>query len=118
MRRPAIDLSGRTDLMTLAAVLRRCRLFVGNDGGVMHLATAVGAPLVAVFGPSNAAAWGPWRPSGTPPAVVVGAPCPRSGPCLYSGHSLGDRDGCPTRECLTELHPDEVMRVVERLGVL
>lgn len=55
-----LDLGGMTTIGELAAVLRRCRLFLGNDSGVMHLACAVGCPTVAVFGPSNHRAWGPW----------------------------------------------------------
>lgn len=48
-----VDLIGRTDLATLAAVLAGARAVVANDSGAMHLAGAVGAPLVAVFGPTN-----------------------------------------------------------------
>ncbi|MEW5984934.1 MAG: glycosyltransferase family 9 protein [Acidobacteriota bacterium] len=54
-----LDLTGRLDLVELAAVLRRCRLFLGSDSGPMHLAAAVGTPVVAVFGPSSPVRWGP-----------------------------------------------------------
>ena len=56
------DLSGQTTLPELAAVLQSCDLFIGADSGVLHLAAATGVPVVAVFGPSNAAAWSPWTP--------------------------------------------------------
>ena len=46
-------------LETLAASLARCRLFIGNDSGVSHLAAAVGAPTVSIFGPTNAKVWRP-----------------------------------------------------------
>ncbi|MEI8242876.1 MAG: glycosyltransferase family 9 protein [bacterium] len=52
-------LAGRTDLATLAAVLRRSRLVLTNDTGVMHLAAAAGAPLVALFGPESPVRYGP-----------------------------------------------------------
>jgi heptosyltransferase-2 len=48
-----VDLVGRTDLATLAGVLQRAHAVVANDSGAMHLAGAVGAPVVAVFGATN-----------------------------------------------------------------
>lgn len=48
-----VDLIGRTDLATLAAVLAGARAVVANDSGAMHLAGAVGVPVVAIFGPTN-----------------------------------------------------------------
>src|ERR1051326_5058998 len=47
----------------LGALVRRCRLVVANDGGVVHIATAVSTPVVAIFGPSNDRAWGPYPPA-------------------------------------------------------
>jgi len=114
-RRPVVDLAGRTDLPTLGALLARMDLLVGNDSGVTHLATAVGTPVVAVFGPSNAGAWGPWwpgvdrdgRPAPSPHRVVhLALPCQ---PCFYAGHRLGDRRGCATRDCLAWLPPSRVL---------
>ena len=45
-----IDLTGKTGLLQLAALLERCTLLVTNDTGTMHVATAVGTPVVALFG--------------------------------------------------------------------
>jgi len=56
----AIDLVGRTDLLSAAAALRRCALFVGNDTGLMHIAAAVGVPTLGLFGPSPTAQYAPW----------------------------------------------------------
>ena len=50
-----IDVSGNVDLLVLAALLERCDLFVTGDTGPMHLAGAVGTPVVAIFGPSDPA---------------------------------------------------------------
>jgi len=47
------------DLCELAKWLAGARLYVGNDSGITHLAAAVGAPVVAVFGPTDPAVWGP-----------------------------------------------------------
>jgi lipopolysaccharide heptosyltransferase III len=55
-----IDLVGRTDLLTAAAVLRRCALFIGNDTGLMHIAAACGTPTLGLFGPSPAVQYAPW----------------------------------------------------------
>ena len=55
-----IDLVGRTDLLTAAAVLRRCSLFIGNDTGLMHIAATVGTPTLGLFGPSPVEQYAPW----------------------------------------------------------
>ncbi len=55
-----IDLVGQVDLLTAAAVLRRCTLFVGNDTGLMHIAAAAGAPTLGLFGPSPVDQYAPW----------------------------------------------------------
>lgn len=118
--RPLLDLTDETDLPTLAAVLARLDLLVGNDSGVMHLATAMGTPVVAVFGPSNAVAWGPWwpgvdrrgQPAPSPHQIVrLDLPCQ---PCVYVGHRLGSPQGCPTRDCLAWLPPALVVAAARR----
>jgi heptosyltransferase II len=55
----AVNLAGQTSLPQLAAVLRASRLLVANDSGAMHLAAAVGTPLVAVFGTTDPRRTGP-----------------------------------------------------------
>jgi ADP-heptose:LPS heptosyltransferase len=73
-----IDLVGRVDLLTAAAVLRRCAMFVGNDTGLMHIAAASGTPTLGLFGPSPAAQYAPWGrrtawvPSADPPEAMFG----------------------------------------------
>jgi heptosyltransferase-2 len=102
----ARSLAGQTSLKVLGAVLERCDLFVGNDGGVMHVAVAVGTPVVAIFGPSNAQSWGPyggvrWQgnltPAGRPIVVARDLLC---SPCLYRGFLPGTPRGCRARDCL------------------
>jgi hypothetical protein len=65
-RRKALDLTGKTEIAELPALLSRCSAFLGNDSGAMHVAAAVGLPVVAVFGPTD--------PFGT---AIMGIP----GPC-------------------------------------
>jgi heptosyltransferase-2 len=48
-----VNLMGRTDLRLLAGILERCQAFVSNDSGAMHLAAALGVPVVAIFGPTD-----------------------------------------------------------------
>jgi ADP-heptose:LPS heptosyltransferase len=56
---PVLNVSGTTGLVALAAVLARLDVVVTGDTGPMHLAAAVGAPVVALFGPSDPARYGP-----------------------------------------------------------
>jgi heptosyltransferase-2 len=53
------DVAGRTDLITFAREVCDCRLLVTNDTGGMHLANALGVPLIALFGPTNPVRTGP-----------------------------------------------------------
>lgn len=57
-----LDLVGRTDLLTAAAALARCALFIGNDTGIMHIAAAMGTPTLGLFGPSLPEQYAPWGP--------------------------------------------------------
>ena len=59
-----------------AALMERCRVFVTNDSGLMHLAAALQVPTVALFGPTNPAWLSPWR---TPSRVLRMPGCP---PCF------------------------------------
>ena len=55
-----IDLVGAEDLLVCHAALKRARLFIGNDSGLMHLAAAAGVPTLGLFGPSDETAYAPW----------------------------------------------------------
>jgi ADP-heptose:LPS heptosyltransferase len=60
-RERLIDLAGK-DLLVAYAALKRARLFIGVDNPYLHLAAAAGAPTLALFGPSDERAYGPWGP--------------------------------------------------------
>jgi len=49
----------RMPLSKVAAILRRCDLFIGNDSGITHMAAALETPTLALFGPTNPHEWGP-----------------------------------------------------------
>jgi ADP-heptose:LPS heptosyltransferase len=55
-----IDLTGKVDLLTAYACLKRASLFIGNDSGLMHIAAAAGTPTVGLFGPSDERRYAPW----------------------------------------------------------
>jgi ADP-heptose:LPS heptosyltransferase len=54
-----IDLSGKTTLLSLAAIVRKARLLVTVDSAPMHFAAAWGTPQVVLFGPTNPFHWHP-----------------------------------------------------------
>ena len=66
-----INLAGKTDLPALAAVLSRCRAFVSNDSGAMHLAAAVDVPVIGIFGPTREWATSPLRGPRAIQAAIV-----------------------------------------------
>ena len=77
------DLAGATSLIAFASALARCRLLVSNDTGGMHLANALGVPLVGLFGPTNPIRTGPVFDA--PHRILQPPGCPPTG-----GGSLGD----------------------------
>ena len=66
-RQPFIDLSGRLDLLTLAALIKHARLIITVDSAPMHLAAATQTPQVVLFGPTNPLHW---RPRFTPAIIL------------------------------------------------
>jgi len=55
-----IDLMGGVDLLTAAACIKRCALYIGNDSGLMHLSAASDTPTLGLFGPSKDDFYAPW----------------------------------------------------------
>ena len=98
MRRPAVNLGGRTDLATLVGLLERVRLLVSNDTGAMHIAAAIGTPVLAIFGPTDAGATGPL--GGCARVVRVPVPC---SPCLLRECPIDQR-------CMTGVTAAQVLR--------
>lgn len=97
----------------LVALLEHAALFVGNDSGVLHLAVAAGAPAVAVFGPTNDRAWGPY-PLSSPRHAVVRETL-ACAPCIHRGHALGTPQGCEARTCLDLIDPERVLAAAARV---
>jgi heptosyltransferase-2 len=93
-----INLAGRTDLPQLMGVLALCATFVSNDSGAMHLAAALGVPVVALFGPTDERATGPVAVRAR---VLTAAAWCR--PCLLRECPIDHR-------CMTRLAADSVTR--------
>lgn len=119
---PRANVGGKLTLKEMGALLASARLYVGVDTAAMHIAAAVGTPVVALFGPTSAIRWAPWegmewgysreRMAGT---VSVGrhivvqkdwecVPCRRAG-CEDSKRS----------RCLEETGVEEVLEAVDRV---
>ncbi len=64
---PSLNLAGELSLAETAELISDAKLFVGPDTAVTHIAAAVGAPTIALFGPSNPIKWGPWPQSWNKP---------------------------------------------------
>ena len=104
----ALDLGGRTDLPLLAAGLAACDLVVSNDSGPLHVAAAVGARTVSLWGAGDPSVTGPLgvahrlvRHPELPCVPCVKNVCPRSGP----GYVLADAQ----RECMHIISIEEVV---------
>jgi heptosyltransferase-2 len=90
----------------LAAAIARVQLLVACDSGPVHLATAVGTPVLALFGPTSAARWGPPAPGR---ALSLGLAC---SPCSNHGSET-----CPEghHRCLGDLAPEAVVAAAREM---
>jgi lipopolysaccharide heptosyltransferase I len=99
---PEAMVSPLLSLRELGELFRRCRLFLSPDTGPMHLASAVGAPVVALFGPKDPQVYGPYF---SPSAIVEKEMACR--PCR--------KRSCDDPRCMLAITPDDVMRGASRL---
>jgi heptosyltransferase-2 len=101
LQKAPISLAGQTTIAELPALLSRCQIFLGNDSGAMHVAAAVGLPVVAVFGPTD--------PLGTAPVTprcAIVQEKPYCSPCFLRR--------CPTdHRCMTAVSAGAVVRALE-----
>lgn len=111
---PVRSLSGKDSIKLTAAIIEQCDLFIGNDSGLMHLATAVDTPTVAIFGLTNHKAWGPYTGGipGRATVVRLDLPCM---PCYFRGKEIGTPEGCATRDCLAQLQVDPVAGAARKM---
>lgn len=105
-RAAIVDLTGQLSLPELAALTSRARIFVGVDSAPMHIAAAMGTPVVALFGPSGEDEWGPWQ-------VAHRVVASHTHPCRPCGI-----DGCgggKLSDCLASLAVGEIMHAFDAL---
>lgn len=96
-----INLCGQTNLRQLVALLEKASIVIANDSGPMHIAAALGRPLVALFGPTNPVRTGPYgRLDAVVRHSIVCSPCYRR--------------TCSHQSCLTLLTIDPVLREISR----
>ncbi len=98
---PVINLAGLTSLRELASLIKLCKLILTNDSGPMHIAAAVGTPLVALFGSTNETATGPYM-SGT--VINKHVSC---SPCYHRECPIDFR-------CMKKIESDEVFTEIMR----
>jgi len=99
---PVVDLTGETPIELLPALLSKACVLITNDSGPMHVAAAVGTPVVSIFGPTSAGRTGPYGAGHT--VLTRELPCR---PCF----SRVCRHAVPM-ECLTAISPEQVVAAV------
>lgn len=102
MRAQAINLAGQTTLAQLTALLRKASLLVSNDSGPIHLAAAVGTPVVGIYGPTDPRKVGPYDQAHS--VIHKGDDCRGCGRGRCR-HGL---------RCLREIAVDEVVGLIDR----
>lgn len=102
----AVSLAGKLSLKELAALSARARLFLGVDSAPMHIAAAMGTPVVALFGPSGENNWAPWGVAHR----VVASQRHRCRPCGIDGCGGGKLS-----DCLASLDAGRVLEAAHAL---
>jgi len=109
MHHKAIDLSSRTTIAELAALLNKMKVIIANDGGPLHMAVALGVKTVSVFGPVDEKVYGPYPASDNHSVIKKDFPCR---PCYKNFRFTG----CSfNRRCINDITVDEVLIQTERL---
>jgi len=110
-RQPAVNACGKLTLRQSAALIGRATLLVTNDSAPLHLATAMGTPIVALFGPTvTEFGFGPIRAGGVALGVELECrPCSSHGPpqCPLGHH-----------RCMRDLTVEAVIAAIEDMGAL
>lgn len=102
----AVDLSGELSLMASMAVIKHAQALLTNDGGPIHMAVAVGAKTVSIFGPVDEKVYGPYAPPINHRVIRDGrlscSPC-------YKSFRLPE---CKDLKCLKNIRADEVFEAL------
>jgi heptosyltransferase-2 len=96
MPKPPINLTGKTAIADLPALLSQCHVFIGNDSGAMHVAAAAGLPTVGIFGPTD-----PFGTAPVTPRHSIVRQQPYCSPCFLRRCPIDHR--CMTRITTTQV---------------
>ncbi|MCL5290698.1 MAG: hypothetical protein M1489_06715 [Firmicutes bacterium] len=103
-------LAGKTGVKEVAAIIEKASLILCHDSGLMHVAVAVGTPVVALYGPTD---YHRTRPLGEMHTVIKkDLDC---SPCMYGFKSEADALKCPHRSCMNLIEPEEVFEIIKSL---
>lgn len=105
---PCANLAGEISLTEAACVISKASLFVGNDGGLVHLAHALRTPVIALYGPVDPVVYGPYP--ARPGAVALAKEGLECRPCYQS---FRYNSACVHRDCLQAFTPEEVFSQLE-----
>jgi ADP-heptose:LPS heptosyltransferase len=97
-----INACGKTSINELAVLIKRCDVFISADSSPLHIASAVGTPFIALFGPTDQRRHLP--PGKNYIVINKGLDC---SPCY--------KTKCRTKRCMVEITPAEVFAAVEKL---
>lgn len=103
------NIAGKTSIGELAAQLEQCDLFIGNDSSPMHLAAAVGIPVIAIFGPTSPQEYGPYPLDDSKHIALWRHPSGQ--PCFF----LGKMQTCTQCTCMQSVTLNDVWSAVQRL---
>ncbi len=107
MQNRPIEACGKTSLGQFAALMQRCSLVVTNDGGPLHVAVAVGAKTVSIFGPVDERVYGPY-PLGNHIVIKKDIACR---PCYRQFRKAS----CEHISCLRQITVEDVLERVEKI---
>ncbi len=108
----ALNIAGQTNLRQSIALLSRCVLMIGNDSGIMHLAAALGIPLIALFGPGAPSRFGPWTDQAR--VIYHNFPCSPCRQKFFLDCTPSARQKPP---CVEAISVSQVLSAVHALGV-
>ncbi len=108
---PVANLCGRTSIMEAVAICKGAVVFIGNDGGLVHLAATQDIPIVAFYGPADPLVYGPYPRQKRFLEVSKRLPCQ---PCYKSFRYNKE---CARLACLNDLVPADVLKEMARAGI-